>query len=161
MKNEKKNYDKLSNKENVTQMIKFALFSASAGIIQIVSFTLLTELTDLKYMFCYLPSLVLSVLWNFTINRRFTFKSANNVPVAMLKVALYYCVFTPLSTWWGTALTDAGVNNYIVEIGTMLVNLITEFLFNRFVVYRGTMNTRDDAKNETNDGENADRGEEE
>lgn len=161
MKNEKKNYDKLSNKENVTQMIKFALFSASAGIIQIVSFTLLTELTDLKYMFCYLPSLVLSVLWNFTINRRFTFKSANNVPVAMLKVALYYCVFTPLSTWWGTALTDAGVNNYIVEIGTMLVNLITEFLFNRFVVYRGTMNTRDDAKNETNDGKNADRGEEE
>ena len=136
----------LSAKENFIQVVKFGLFSASAGLIQFLTFTLLTEFTGLSYMFCYLPALVLSVLWNFTINRRFTFKSANNIPIAMLKVAAYYLVFTPLSTWWGKALTDAGWNDYVVEVGTMLINFVTEFLFNRFVVYRGSMNTRDDAK---------------
>lgn len=132
----------LTKKQNIIQVIKFALFSASAGIIQFVTFTLLTELTEWKYMFCYLPALVLSVLWNFTFNRRFTFKSANNIPVAMLKVALFYCVFTPLSTWAGHELTEAGINDYIVEIGTMLVNLITEYFYSRFVVYGKSINTR-------------------
>lgn len=132
----------MTAKQNIFQVIKFALFSASAGIIQFLTFTLLTELTGLKYMYRYLPALVLSVLWNFTFNRRYTFKSAANVPVAMLKVALFYCVFTPLSTWAGHMLTEAGINDYIVEIGTMLVNLVTEYLFCRFVVYRKSMNTR-------------------
>ena len=131
----------LTKKQNIIQVIKFALFSASAGIIQIGSFTLLTELTDWEYIYCYLPSLILSVLWNFTFNRRFTFKSANNVPVAMLKVALFYCVFTPLSTWAGHKLTGMGINDYIVEIGTMAVNLVTEYIYCRFVVYRNSMNT--------------------
>lgn len=133
----------LTKKQNIIQVIKFALFSASAGIIQIGSFTLLTELTDWEYIYCYLPSLILSVLWNFTFNRRFTFKSANNVPVAMLKVALFYCVFTPFSTWAGHKLTGMGINDYIVEIGTMAVNLITEYIYCRFVVYRNSMNTRE------------------
>lgn len=132
----------MTKKQNFFQIIKFALFSASAGIIQIAAFTLLTELTDLKYMYCYLPALILSVLWNFTFNRRYTFKSAANVPIAMLKVALFYCVFTPLSTWAGHALTEAGVNEYIVEFGTMAVNLVTEYIYCRFVVYRKSMNTR-------------------
>ncbi|MDD7194690.1 MAG: GtrA family protein [Oscillospiraceae bacterium] len=136
------NKQQMTAKQNIFQVIKFALFSASAGIIQFLTFTLLTELTDLKYMYRYLPALVLSVLWNFTFNRRYTFKSAANVPVAMLKVALFYCVFTPLSTWAGHMLTEAGINDYIVEIGTMLVNLVTEYLFCRFVVYRKSMNTR-------------------
>lgn len=133
----------LTKKQNIIQVIKFALFSASAGIIQIGSFTLLTELTYWEYIYCYLPSLILSVLWNFTFNRRFTFKSANNVPVAMLKVALFYCVFTPLSTWAGHKLTGMGINDYIVEIGTMAVNLVTEYIYCRFVVYRNSMNTRE------------------
>lgn len=133
----------LTKKQNIIQVIKFALFSASAGIIQIGSFTLLTELTDWEYIYCYLPSLILSVLWNFTFNRRFTFKSANNVPVAMLKVALFYCMFTPLSTWAGHKLTGMGINDYIVEIGTMAVNLVTEYIYCRFVVYRNSMNTRE------------------
>lgn len=132
----------LTKKQNIIQVIKFALFSASAGIIQISSFTLLIELTEWDYIYCYLPSLILSVLWNFTFNRRFTFKSANNVPVAMLKVALFYCVFTPLSTWAGHKLTGMGINDYIVEIGTMAVNLVTEYIYCRFVVYRNSMNTR-------------------
>lgn len=141
---------KLTKKENTVQVVKFAVFSVSAGIIQTVAFTLLNELTGWKYMPCYLIALILSVLWNFTLNREFTFKSANNVPVAMVKVAAFYCVFTPLSTWWGTELTDAGVNEYIVLFGTMLVNLSTEFLYDRFFVFRGTMNTNRRAQKDSN-----------
>ena len=98
---------------------------------------------------CYLIALTLSVLWNFTLNREFTFKSANNIPVAMAKVAAFYCVFTPLSTWWGSALTGAGFNEYIVLFGTMAVNLTSEFLYDRFFVFRGTMNTNKRAQKET------------
>ena len=111
---------KLSRKENTAQVIKFTLFSISAGIIETLSFTLLNEVFHLPYMPCYLTALILSVLWNFTLNREFTFKSANNVPLAMLKVAAFYLVFTPLSTWWGTALTNAGWNEYLVLFGTWL-----------------------------------------
>lgn len=138
--------EKLTKKQSVFQAIKFGLFSASAGIIQFVSFTLLTEFTSLKYWACYLPSLVLSVLYNFTLNRRYTFKSATNVPIAMLKVAAYYVVFTPLSTYLGNLAANAGVNGYIVEIVTMLCNLVTEFLVCRFWVYRNSMNTNKLAK---------------
>ena len=138
----------LSKNENTAQVIKFTLFSISAGIIETLSFTLLNEVFHLPYMPCYLTALILSVIWNFTLNREFTFKSANNVPLAMLKVACFYLVFTPLSTWWGTALTNAGWNEYIVLFGTMAVNLTTEFLYDRFFVFRGTMNTNKRAQKE-------------
>lgn len=138
----------LSKKENTAQVIKFTLFSISAGIIETLSFTLLNEVFHLPYMPCYLTALILSVIWNFTLNREFTFKSANNVPLAMLKVACFYLVFTPLSTWWGTALTNVGWNEYIVLFGTMAVNLTTEFLYDRFFVFRGTMNTNKRAQKE-------------
>ena len=141
---------KLSKKENIIQVIKFALFSVSAGIIQTISFTLLNEIFKWPYTPRYLIALTLSVLWNFTLNREFTFKSANNVPVAMAKVAAFYCVFTPLSTWWGAALTGAGWNEYIVLFGTMAVNLTTEFLYDRFFVFRGTMNTNKRAQKKKN-----------
>ncbi len=134
--------NKMTKKDNVLQVIKFALFSASAGIIQIASFTILELVTDGSFAFCYLPSLILSVLWNFTFNRRFTFKSASNVPIAMLKVALFYCIFTPLSLWWGSKMEDAGINKYLIEALTMGINLVTEYLYCRFVVYRNSMNTR-------------------
>lgn len=134
------------NRKDVLQAVKFTLFSASAGLIQIGSFTLLEEAAGLVYWQSYLISLVLSVLWNFTFNRRYTFHSAANIPKAMLLVALYYCVFTPLSTWEGHALTQAGVNDYVVEIGTMLVNFVTEFLYQRFVVFRDSIDTNDLAK---------------
>ena len=138
---------KLSTKENILQTVKFALFSASAGIIQITTYTLFFEVCHFKEWVAYLISLVLSVLWNFTFNRKFTFKSANNVPIAMLKVAAYYCVFTPLSTWFTKyAITDLLWNNYLVEVICMLTNFVTEFLFDRFVVFRNSMNTNDVAK---------------
>lgn len=146
------NKEKLSKKDNIVQAIKFALFSASAGLIQFLSFTALTELpkrlggNELPYWACYLPALILSVLWNFTLNRKFTFKSANNVPIAMLKVAAYYAVFTPLSTYLGNLAAEGGANDYLVEILTMLANFVTEFLFDKFVVFRGSENTNDLAK---------------
>lgn len=124
------------------QVLKFTLFSVSAGIIQVVSFTLINELLAWPYWPAYLLSLVLSVVWNFTLNRRYTFQSAANVPVAMAKVFGYYLVFTPLSTWLGALAEGAGGNEYIVLAVTMLTNFVTEFLFSKFIVYRGQENTR-------------------
>ena len=137
---------KLTRQENLAQVIKFALFSVSAGIIETVAFTVLDLATGWSYWPCYLIALILSVVWNFTLNREFTFKSANNVPVAMMKVAAFYCVFTPLSTWWGHALTSAGWNEYAVLLDTMAVNLTTEFMYDRFFVFRGSMNTNQRAQ---------------
>ena len=139
---------KLTAKENFIQVLKFAVFSLSAGAIQLVTCELLMKLTDLPYRWCYLPALVLSVLYNFTVNRRYTFKSATNVPVAMLKVAIYYVIFTPLSTWAGDAIGAAGGNEDLTLIVTMLTNALTEFLVCRFWVYGKSINTNDLAQKE-------------
>lgn len=138
----------VNRRQNLVQFVKFTLFSVSAGLIEALAFTLLSELVRWPYWPCYLIALVLSVLWNFTLNRRFTFKSANNVPLAMMQVFGYYCVFTPASTWWGAALTGLGWNRYVVLGGTMAANLTTEFLFQRFVVFRNSINTNDLARRE-------------
>ena len=152
---------KMGKKENALQAIKFACFSASAGIIQIVSFTLLNELlptTDStnaiaqwffnsEYGGSYLVALTLSVLWNFTFNRKFTFKSAANIPVAMLKIFAFYCVFTPVSTILGEMVAQrftASYVEYIILAVTMATNMISEFLYCRFFVYKNSMNTLDD-----------------
>lgn len=127
--------------ENLTQMIKFLLFSMSAGIIQAVTFTILYELAHFIYWPSYLIALILSVVWNFTLNRKFTFKSEANVSVAMTKIAIYYLIFTPLSTWWGDALTNIGWNGYIVLFITMISNLVSEFIVTKYIVYKGQINT--------------------
>lgn len=155
--------ENVSKKQNVLMAVKFAFCSAGAGIVQTVSFTALNELSKRTEVFDFIPeklinneyglfyfiALFLSVLFNFTVNRKFTFKSAANVPVAMLKVFGFYCVFTPLSIWWGNALTSAGWNEYLVLAFTMIVNMVTEFLFTRFVVYGNSINTavKDDKDN--------------
>ncbi len=124
-----------TNKE-LLRTVKFILFSISAGLIQVLSFTLLNEIIRLRLEWVsYLISLVLSVLWNFTLNRKFTFHSANNIPVAMIKVALFYLVFTPVSTWWTAELNGIGWNEYIVLGGTMIINFATEYLYQRFIVF--------------------------
>jgi len=131
----------INTNENTTQMVKFFFFSVSAGIIQTITFTLLYEVFKLVWWPSYLTALVLSVLWNFTLNRKFTFKSAANVPVAMIKVAAYYSIFTPLSTWGGNSLEVIGWNGYLVLFLIMITNLVTEFLFTKYVVYRNQINT--------------------
>ncbi len=133
------------NKKEAFRAVKFVLFSISAGLIEILSFTFLNEVVKWRYWPCYLIALVLSVLWNFTLNRRFTFRSTANVPVAMLKVLGYYAVFTPLTTWGGDYLVESlGWNEYIVTGLNMLLNLITEFLFQRYVVYGDKVDNRDE-----------------
>ncbi|MCR4778621.1 MAG: GtrA family protein [Lachnospiraceae bacterium] len=137
-------------KKEVLRAIKFCLFSFSAGIIEIVTFTILNEFVRWPYWPCYLIALVLSVLWNFTLNRKFTFKSANNVPVAMLKVAGYYAVFTPLSTLLGNYLAESLLwNEYLVTGLNMALNFVTEYLFDRFVVFGNSIDTNDAAKAES------------
>ncbi len=139
----------VAQKKELTRSLKFLLFSLSAGIIQIVTFTLLNELAHPPYWLSYLIALVISVVWNFTLNRRFTFRAANNVPVAMLKVAAYYAVFTPLSTLLEKYLTDTlGWNEYAVTLINMVLNFVTEYLFDTFVVFRGAIDTNDLAKKE-------------
>ena len=130
-------------KKELIRSIKFVLFSISAGVIQVASFTLFEELLHLPHWLSYFVSLVLSVLWNFTLNRKFTFYSANNVKIAMLKVACFYIVFTPLSTWWTAYLTgDAvGLNEYLVLALTMITNFVTEYLYDRFVVFGKSIDT--------------------
>ena len=130
-------------KKEFLRTLKFTAVSLSAGVIQIVSDTLMLELLHWEPWLSYLVALVLSVLWNFTLNRKFTFQSAGNVPVAMLLVAAYYLVFTPVSTWWTAVLTGEGFlwNEYLVLVLTMIVNFVTEYLYQRFVVFRKSLDT--------------------
>ena len=130
----------MKNNKQLWQAVKFTLFSASAGLIQIGSFALL-EIFIQDYWIPYLISLTLSILWNFTLNRRYTFKSAANVSVAMAKVFGFYLVFTPVSTYLGSLAEKAGVNDFIILVITMLANFVLEFLFCKFVVYRGQEDT--------------------
>lgn len=123
------------------RVVKFVLFSVSAGIIQIGAFTLLNECLSLEYWLSYLIALVLSVIWNFTFNRKFTFHSAANIPIAMLKVAAFYLVFTPASTALEAWLTALGWNEYLVTGLNMLINFVLEFFYQRFFVFGKTLDT--------------------
>ena len=151
-------------REEIWQAVKFTLFSASAGIIQIGTYTLFYEAFHWAPWLAYLVSLILSVLWNFTFNRKYTFRSNADIKRCMLLVALFYVMFTPLSTWWTAALTGENpftgatasseplVNNYVVEIGTMLINFVTEFLYQKFVVYRYSIDTNERARKKQDRG---------
>ncbi len=139
MKNEKK--------KEVTRVVKFFLFSVSAGVIEIGAFALLNELTGWTYWPCYLIALTLSVLWNFTLNRNFTFQSASNVPVAMIKVAIFYCIFTPVTTILGNYLAeDLSWNEYLVTGINMALNLTTEYFYDRFFVFGKSIDTNHRSK---------------
>ena len=136
-------------KKELLRSVKFLFFSISAGLIEMGVFALLNELMHWPYWPCYLIALVLSVVWNFTLNRRYTFKSANNVPIAMLKVLLFYAVFTPVSTWLGNYLAErCGWNEYLVTILNMVCNFVLEFLYDRFFVFGASMDTNDIARRE-------------
>lgn len=136
-----------NSKKEFWRVVKFTLFSASAGLIEAGTIALLETVTPLPSWACYLTGLVLSVLWNFTLNRKFTYRSANNVPKAMLQTFLFYLVFTPVTTLGGNFFAEhLGVNDYVVLIGTMALNFITEYLYQRFYVFRATIDTNDVAE---------------
>ena len=127
--------------KNVLQAIKFTLFSLSAGIIQAVSFAIFRAIFgEEAYWLNHLLSLALSVIWNFTFNRKYTFKPTNHVVRDMALVFAYYAVFTPVTMWGGQKLVELGVFDWLVEGGVMILNLVTEYLFQKFVVYRGEEN---------------------
>ena len=134
----------MNDNKETARKIKFTLFSISAGLIEISSFALLDSFTDWPYMPKYLIALTLSVLWNFTLNRRYTFRSAGNVPAAMLKVACFYAVFTPVSTLVGNYLAETlGWNDILVTLLNMACNLILEYFYDRYFVYGKTVDTKD------------------
>ena len=127
-------------KKEILQSLEFTLFSASAGIVQLASFTLFEEVLKISWWPSYLVSLILSVLWNFTFNRTFTFKSSSNVPLAMLKTFGYYAIFTPLSTILGNYLTiTVHLNDYLVTAINMLINLVTEFFYQKYYVFKDSL----------------------
>ena len=130
----------MKENKSLWQAVKFTLFSVSAGIIQVGSFAVL-EIFIKDYWIPYLVSLTLSILWNFTLNRKYTFKSAANVPVAMAKVFGFYLLFTPVSTFLGTLAEKQGCHDFLILAVTMLSNFVLEFLFCKFVVYRGSEDT--------------------
>ncbi len=135
-----------TKRKEITRVALFVMFSASAGVIEMGSFALLNELTMWSYWPCYLIALVLSVIWNFTLNRRFTFRSTTNVPRAMGLVALYYCVFTPATTLLGNYLAEALLwNEYLVTGINMALNISTEYVYDRFVVFGKSVDTRTSA----------------
>ena len=130
------------DRKEILRSLKFLLFSLSAGIIEIGAFSLLNELTAWSYWPCYLIALALSVLWNFTLNRRYTFQSASNVPKAMALVFGFYCVFTPLSTLLGNYLAEGlRWNEYLVTAINMVAKFVLEFLYDRFVVFPDSLGT--------------------
>ncbi|MBQ5890276.1 MAG: GtrA family protein [Clostridia bacterium] len=132
----------MSNKKEILRAVKFTLFSISAGIIQILTFTLLNEFADFSYWPCYLIALVLSVVWNFTLNRKYTFHSANNLPIAMLKTLAFYAVFTPLSTLLEYYLADKmGYNEYLITALNMILNFVLEYLYQRYYVFKDSIET--------------------
>ena len=134
-------------RSELIRTVKFVLFSISAGAIELGTFTVLYELLHWEYWIAYLIALVLSVLWNFTLNREFTFRSASNVPIAMLKVAAYYAVFTPVTTLLGNYLEGTcGWNGMLVTILNMLLNFVTEYLYDRFVVFGNSIDTNSRAR---------------
>ena len=131
------------NRSELTRTVKFVLFSVSAGVIEMASFALLDGLKVFDPTVCSIIALVLSVIWNFTLNREFTFQAANNVPVAMLKVAAYYAVFTPLVSglFFDYLVKTCGWNDILAKGLTMAINFVTEYLYDRFVVFGASIDT--------------------
>ncbi len=138
----------MKNKKEIVRVIKFTLISISAGVIQIGSFALFNDVFRWNYWLGYLTSLLLSILWNFTINRSYTFKSSNDIAKSMVLVLLFYAVFTPASTVLGNLATDKGANEYLVLAITMILNFVLEFLYTRFFVYRNSCDTKQESKKE-------------
>lgn len=134
----------MKDKKELIRKIKFTLFSISAGIIEIVLFTILEKFTNFSYWACYLPALIASVIWNFTLNREYTFKSTVNIPKAMSLVFIFYLIFTPVSTVLGNYLAEKlGWNDFLVTAINMLANFILEYLYDKYVVFKGNIDTKE------------------
>ena len=140
----------MKDKKELIRAIKFTIFSISAGVIEIVLFELLDNFTSWNYWLSYLIALIVSVLWNFTLNREITFRATNNIPIAMTKVGIFYLIFTPVSTILGNYLAeDLRWNNTLVTLLNMLCNFVLEFLYDKYVVFRGSIDTKQNNERKT------------
>lgn len=154
-----------NKKKELFRTLKYLAFTVSAGAIQFCSTWILSAIWPVEKfangpVLFYLIGLVLSVIWNLTFNRKFTFKSAANLPVAMLKTIGFYIVFTPASCflqawltngvliegWTFTIKTFLGLPVLVGTIICMLVNLALEFPFQRFVVFGKSIDSADKKK---------------
>lgn len=133
--------DKSTKIKEFFRALKFLLFSISAGVIQFGVFALLNEVFMLSFWVAHVPAVTLSVVWNFTFNRKYTFKSSNNVKVSMLLILAFYVVFTPASVFFGDWLEAVGWDGLLVEALVMVINFVLEFLYCTFVVYRGSIDS--------------------
>lgn len=137
---------KTSKKQELMRALKFFLFSCSAGVIQFGTFTILSEVIGWDFWPSHLIALALSVVWNFTFNRKFTFKSAVNVPKAMLLAFLFYVPFTPATVFGGQALVNIGWHSLLVEALTMVLNFVLEFFWSKYVTFRNNIDTATEKK---------------
>ena len=164
---------KREKRKGVMQFIKYALCAASAGIIQIVLFSILqavipsngktihfiVEDMDLVTFIATTVALCASILWNFTFNRKFTFKDAGNVPKAMILAFLFYVPFYPFQTWYVHTIKSLLVEaigtdgaGIIAEGTVMIINFALEFMWQKFVVFR---KPKDKQENKTEENENS------
>lgn len=166
---------KIKNKEFL-RTLKYALIAVSAGVIQFVSSTVLKLIldatglagqrmhfitdTETTAFISETVGLVLSVLWNCTFNRKYTFKAANNIPVAMCLALVFYVPFYPFQIWYmatvQNGLANIGIWGFIISLITcMIINGVLEFLWQRFVVFRKSLDTNNSAKKEEQQQEQA------
>ena len=138
---------KPTKKQQFFQFVKFTLFSVSAGVIQLLSTTILHQWTGWLsnyYWLAYIIGLTLSVIWNFTFNRKFTFKATNNVPLAMALVILYNCIIVVPLAFGGDALVNLWGEQWgiLVTAISLLINFITEFFWDKFIVFKRAVTDR-------------------
>ena len=165
--------NKITQNKQLWQAIKFTLFSISAAVIQIISSSILklvldavVDANDVVVFIRPQPTstfvadtvgLALSIIWNFTFNRKFTFKAASNVPIAMLLAFLFYLPFYPFQIWY-VAMVERGLESiggwgFVIGLGTcMIINFVLEFLWQKFVVFH--KKATNDAEQETSEPDN-------
>lgn len=136
---------KLTKKQQFLQLLKFTAFSLSAGIIQFLLQSTLFDWTHvLTYWQAYPIALTASVIWNFTFNRKFTFKASSNVPIAMVLVVIYNLLIVVPFAILGEYLVQLWGDAYgmLVTVLLLLFNFVTEFFWDKFVVFNDKLVTK-------------------
>ncbi|MDO5025763.1 MAG: GtrA family protein [Trueperella sp.] len=126
---------KIKLTETQLQAVKFTLLSGTAAVVEAGSYALFLALDLMPVSWAQAISVALSVLWNFTLNRKFTFKSTGNVPFAMLLVSLFYVAYIPISSVLAGLMDDAGMHPAVIKIIWLLINFVGEFIWWKYVVF--------------------------
>lgn len=163
---------KAARKKKAKRFLKYAIIAISGGLIQLTAYIILSDaikldkhvsfdaiyqkqpwLTEIfydpdtgkTYGLSYFIAVSLSVIWNFTFNRKYTFKSASNVPKAMLLFVLYYAFSIPFNCWAIVQLNKLVVfplSDKVILICIMLANGLPAFFYQRYVVFGRSLDTK-------------------